>query len=516
MRGRSALPLAGFIVVLLGLVIWAMIRSPTPPPAPPPPPAAKNSEIVQITEPVMYCVDRTLALPRGRVQVLVDSSGSMRGVRGPVINYVRWLEHGISRLRDSAIGIDEFQIASFDKGRGFVITPSPTHFAATYQPQSETTIHEAIRQSKDWDLTFIITDGVAAAGAGSGDCAAGVDAACVARALRDAVYVERTSSVAPQPAGIWIVPLWTRHAGVFFSERPVTVAEFDRDASLETIHEELEQDVSIAQPRSDRDGNLMFDYTGPRALMLIVIAHSADLGRSAVVALKERMAENNITGVASTRSNEAALGAFGAVELYPGFLPKVEWTSLTEDPEVVPKGTMDVDFIERSRIAVTCQTNTPNEASYILTSKWKRPGMRCAAIHQLPAFELAFLVAGEQKGDHVGSFIRNVQRTSSVEGDEFKFTLVCGQQEDRPCSSNPLRVQRVAQPRYDATGDAGADGTGQRQPIVATLSTNDLTKQPHRLYGFESLLSYFFDEVGKDQRQMVMADLEVCHGAGTK
>jgi hypothetical protein len=513
MRGRSGLVAAAVAAVVILIIVMAIIPSNKPHTTRTA--QALKTEITQITEPVTYCVEKPVDIPHGRIQVLIDASGSMKGVRGPVINYVRWLDHGISRLRDSTIAIDDFRIAGFERGHGFVVAPNITEFAKTYQPQAATTLHEAIRASKEWDLTFIITDGVAAAGAGSGDCAAGVDAACVARALRDAVYVERTSAVAPQPPGIWIIPLWTRHAGVFFSERPVSVTEFDREASLESIHQELEQDVSITQPRSDREGNLMFDYTGPRSLMMIVIAHSADLGRAAIVALRERMVENNVTAVDSTRSNQAALGAFPALELYPGYLPRVEWISLAENDNVVPKGTMDVDFIDHKRIALACQTQSINEASYILTSKWKRPGTRCAAIQQLPAFELGFLGGGKQEESDLGSFIADLGRERKADGDQFTLTLVCGQQPERSCASNPVRAQWVARARYDQTGN-GSSEAGTQQTIVGALSTTDLTKQPHRLYGFESLISYFFDEVAKDQRQIVMADLEVCHRTDAK
>lgn len=506
MRGRSGLVIALAVVAVILLIVMSLCRGPktqTGRTA-----TALPTEIAQLSEPVTYCAEKTVDLRRGRIQVLVDASGSMRGVRGPVINYVRWLEHAISRLRDSAMGIDAVRIAGFERAHGIVDAPSLAGFAKTYQPQSETTLHDAIRASREWDLTFILTDGVAAAGSGSGDCAAGVDAACVARALRDAVYVERTSSAEPEP-GVWIIPLWTRHTGIFFSERPVSVTDFDRVGSLESIHQELEQDVSITQPKSDSAGNLMFDYNGPRALMLLVIAHSADLGRAAVVALRERMAENNVTPVTSLRSNTATLGAFPALELYPGYLPRAEWTALAEDENVVPKGTMDVDFLDRKRIAVTCQAQSINEAGYILTSKSKRAGSRCVSIHQLPAFELGFLVGGDQKNEELGAFVADVKRERKEDGDQFKMTLVCGQRPARPCSSDPVRAQWVARPRYDQTAQGMKNGT--QQTIVAALSTTDLTKHPHRLYGFEPLLSYFFDEVAKDQRQIVMADLEVCH-----
>jgi len=507
MRGRSGLVMAIVAVAAIALIVMMLV--PRKPPIPLPAPHSLTTDVTQITEPVMVCFDKAVDVPRGKVQVLVDASGSMKGVRGPVVNYVRWLEQGISRLRDSALGIDQFRIAGFDKSRGQTVYPSVNDFIKSFEARGETTLHEAIRASKDWDLTFIITDGVAAAGAGSGDCASGIDAACVARALREAVSVEKTSTAVPPTPGVWIIPLWTRHAGVFYTERAVTVADFDRNASLESIHQELEQDVSITQPRSDHEGDLVFEYTGPRALMLIIISHSAELGRAAVIALQERMTENNVTAVESMRSSTAMLGAFPPLELYPGYLPRMEWASLAEDDNVIPKGTMDVDFVDRRRISVGCQAKSINEAGYLLTSKWKRAGSRCTPIYQLPMFEFGFLGNGGEKEEAISSFIRDFRRQRKADGDEFKLALTCGQQQERPCSSNPVRAQWVARPRYDQTGREG--DSSAKPNIVSLLTTTDLTKQPHRIYGFAPLLSYFFDEVAKDQRQIVLADIEVCH-----
>lgn len=469
-----------------------------------------QSSILTLSEPVSYCPPVLQNVPPARVQVLLDSSGSMLGVRSTVIGTLRWLDQSISRLRDSSILIEELRLAQFDQRRGIVVSPSFPALAGSYAPSGRTTLHQAVHASGDYDLTFIISDGVAAAGLSSGDCAAGVDAACVARALRDAVHVPQTTAIAPQP-GIWILPLWGRHGGVFYTEKSVATADFDGTASLEKIHDELGQNVSISNPRSDSEGNLVFDYSGPRGLLLIVIARSDDLGRRAVAALRERMAENDVAAVTSIREATGPLSAFPPIELYPGYLPRIEWTGLS-DPGTTPmSGTLDVDFTNGRRIAVECAAGRRNVGEFVLDARRVRGASRCVDIYQLPAFEFAFVGRNPRDQDAVASFVADARRQAEGDRERFALTLQCGEGEQRPCESDPLTVAWMAQSRYDRSREAGRQGSGG-DAIIDALSTTDLVTQPHRIYGLESLVSIFFDEVRGDQRRIPLADLELCHG----
>jgi len=469
-----------------------------------------EAEILTLSDPVPYCPPPLSEVPHGRVQVLVDSSGSMAGVRGPVVSYLRWLEQSISRLRDSAVIIDELRIARFDRTNGIRASASVAAFAKDYSPAAATTLHEAIRASKDYDLTFIITDGVAAAGSGSGDCAAGVDAACVARALRDAVHAEQTSLVAPQP-GVWIVPLWTHHTGIYYTEKPTAVADFDRTSSLQSVHDEIGQDISIANPRPDSYGNLIYDYNGPRGILLIVIAHSDDLGRRAISALHERMGENNVAAIEKVKDATTSLCAWPAIELYPGYLPPIEWVDLKESDEKPAKGTIDVEFTGQRRIALDCPRGRDNATEFILASRNVRASSRCVSIHQLPAFEFGFIAQNPRDQNVLASLLSGYERKASKDGDHFVLRLRCGKGEERPCSTDPIRARWTAQSRYDRSGQSDPSRRSDAYALIAAISTTDPVAQPHRIYGLDSLLSIFFDEVRQDRKKVPLADIEFCH-----
>lgn len=438
----------------------------------------------------------------------------MKGVRTPVLAYARWIEQAISRLRGSALEVDGMRIAQFDRSRHFVESASFRAFAKDYAPLSDTTLHEAVAASKDAELTFILTDGVDAAGAGSGDCAAGVDAACVARALKAAIHLEQTTLAEPNP-GIWLLPLWTKHNGPLYTEKPLTVEQFKQSDSLKRLQAELDENISISNPRQDRAGDLYFDYAGPRGLLLIIIAHSADVGRSAIAALHERMADNGVEAVETPQKHTSALAALPAVEIYPGYVPRTEWTGLIESDDHPPHGTIDVTFVERRRIELDCPREALNESEFILSSR-SSSSPRCVEIYQLPAFEFAFVARKRNDQEALSSFLGGYDRTPGLTEEKFRLHLLCGKQTERPCGTNPVAAQWVAQSHYESSGqaEAGRSGAGG---VLDSISTSDLSLQPHRIYGIRSLLTVFYDEVRGDRRQIVLADLDFCHrSAGAK
>ncbi|HKR64441.1 MAG TPA: hypothetical protein VJZ00_11980 [Thermoanaerobaculia bacterium] len=494
------------VVVLIVLILLVSYLVGTQTPVVPPPPDAPKAGVITLTEPVPYCPAPTTDAMPARVQVLLDSSGSMMGVRPSVLGILRWLDQSVSRIRNSATNITELRLAQFDARRGILASPNFSALAADYQPSGRTTLHEAVAASRDYELTFIVTDGVAAAGSGSGSCAAGVDAACVARALRDAVHVEQTSTVAPQP-GIWLVPLWVRHSGIFYTEKPVAVADFDNASSLQQVFGEVSQHVSISNARTDLEGDLVFDYTGPRGILLIVIAHSDDLGRRVIAALHERMQENGIAPIAAIREANTPLAAFPAMELYPGYVPPLEWTRFSESDQEI-SGTLDALMSGRT-IAVECGPGV-NEGDFTLEAR-RRAGPRCVDILQVPAFEFDFVAAAPADQPAVTSFISAWRHEMTSEKEMFHLTLQCGGGAERPCSSNPLAATWTAHSRYDRSHEANEKASGA-DALIHSIATTDPVTQPHRIFGLDSLVTIFFDEVQQDRRRIPLAGLELCHG----
>lgn len=509
MKSSGLLIVAALLVIVLIAVVPTLCHRSEE--KPPPPPPVSEDNVITLAEPVPYCPPPQQTMPHGRVQVLVDSSGSMAGMRGSVPGTLRWIEQAVSRMRDSAVVLDELRLAQFDQTKGILESATFPGLAAEYAPSGRTTLHVAIQSTRDYDLTFILTDGVAAAGRSSGDCASGVDAACVARALRDAVHVEQTTAVAPLP-GIWLIPVWGRHSGTFYTEKPTATADFDGTVSLQKLHDELGQNVSISNARSDSEANLVFDYTGPRGILLIVIARSDDLGRRAVAALRERMAENGVEAVSTIRDATRPLSAFPPIELYPGFLPRIEWLELGELGQKPMSGTLDVEFANRRRIAVECAAGRRNVGEFFLDARRLRGGTRCVDVYQLPAFEFDFVGRDARDEAAISSFIAGSQREASGDRERFILTLQCGEGEQRPCGSDPLSATWLAQSRYDRSRGPAAEPRPGADAIIDAIATTDSVTQPHRIYGLDSLVTIFFEEVRDDHRRVPLADLDFCHG----
>src|SRR4051794_17405912 len=85
-RGTLPLVLGGLGALLL--IALALCPAPTPPPAPPK--STQVSQVVVFPRALRYCLPLRQLDGETRVQVLVDGSGSMAGIRGPVLRYVRW------------------------------------------------------------------------------------------------------------------------------------------------------------------------------------------------------------------------------------------------------------------------------------------------------------------------------------------------------------------------------------------------------------------------------------------
>ncbi|HWW75262.1 MAG TPA: hypothetical protein VNZ44_07700, partial [Pyrinomonadaceae bacterium] len=219
------------LTCLLLLMLLAPGCYRTPPPDGPPEIGQGEQAPAFMERPVKFCWQPPPAPWSGGVQVLLDSSGSMVGFRRAVPQVVNWLQHGVSQLQTSTLNVSNSRLCQFSEGLGAqgggfgnctdVARPLPR-----FEPAGNTNLHAAIASAKDFGLSFILTDGVAATGGGrAGDCASGVDAACVARSLRGVV-----STPGSQPErvnwGVWVLPLAANYEGKFFTEEAVAPASF--------------------------------------------------------------------------------------------------------------------------------------------------------------------------------------------------------------------------------------------------------------------------------------------------
>lgn len=481
-------------------------------------------------EAVPYCRERSGTPRPARVQLLVDASGSMNGFTASMPTLMAWVEHSISGLRGSSLELVSLETCQFNQREG-VFGCRSAMALPDYKPSSDTNLDQAIRRARDVDLTFIITDGVAATGVGGGaDCASGVDAACVARALRESVLPgdgkgdgseEGFSGGGGTDPGIWVLPLVATFDGTFYTEEHISLHEFDPQKTMEEIQAQLEKETVVREPRQGNDGALHFYYRGPKALLLIVIARDHELGRDAVWSFWNQAPLREVKLLARLRDYSTGVGSLPAIEVYPGFLNRLRFTSL--DPTDEPKehsGTLDATFQlgeGRSRLRLDCPPNGSGEGVFLLQGEQRdRPQSgTCVSIQQLPAYSLR-LEASREKADKadLDTIIRGYHRHEGTK-EVLRLDLACGAGGPRrSCGSNPVSVQWNAWRDYGRTAEgiaAGESGAAALSSILAT-STTKPSREPHRVFGLAATLQSFYELVEQDARRLTLAELEVCNG----
>jgi hypothetical protein len=473
-----------------------------------------------MNKPVTFCWERPLNLRRGSAQILVDSSGSMTGFSETTPQIVTWMQHAISQVQQSSMAVENSRLCQFNQRIGIADCTPAGRQLAQFKAFGNTNLHDAIRSAKDYGLTFILTDGVAATGGlGGGDCANGVDAACVARALKEVVH-NRTTTGEALDAGIWVMPLLANYNGPFYTEEQIATTDFRPEETINQIRADIEGEAVIQNPRTDSNGRLEFNYRGPRALLLIVIARWSDVGRNATQALWERSEYMSVRRIEGMKGFSSGIATFLPIELYPGFLNQVAWKNLQEpqDPSET-KGTMDAVLkveTKNAAIGLTCPQKDTGEAVYRLSGVTTEVGRvsGCVPIRMLSAFDFRFRTAQEKDQDALSQFLTSYQR-SGDSYTELRLNLACTMSSPRPCDTNPITAQWTAFVNYMGAADGLASGDESQlvHQQVKNISTVSPSLEPHRIYAFSTTLENFYREVGKEQRGIVLANLNICHGS---
>lgn len=518
---RELLRRTAILALLACLTLSVSCRGCPPRPAPggaaPCADSPAESAPVFIGRPVNYCVNRPIELRRGNVQMLVDSSGSMVGFQKAVPKLVKWAHHGFSLLNTSALNIQGTRVCQFSQSLpgGVANCVSDQSFPA-YQPSGNTNIHEAIRAAKNSDLTLILTDGIAASGkAGAGDCARGVDIACVAHAMRDAMRATAADG-ATGDWGLWFMPLIAEYDGPFYTEEPMP-AGFQERKVVEQIHADLGAQVEVTNPRSGAGGDLIYQYRGPRALLMIVIARWADVGRAALQSLWDRAESLGLKRIDQMKEFSSGMACVQPAEVYPGFLNVVQWEKLVEpDKPGERSGTIDVSFVaqdNKAAIQVRCPQNSSGAGVFTLDSRANDAGRvaGCLPINMLPGIAFQISSASSDDASALRQILKAVDRRSD-QPEQLRLCLACDMKYPRYCDT-PAQAQWVAvmNYKYAAEGLATEKVDNSDYQQIRGFSTTQPSLEPHRIYAFSSTLSAFYQDMGADQRRVALSQLDFCH-----
>lgn len=441
---------------------------------------------------VRFCRQPPPQPERTSVQVLIDNSGSMSGFSAAIPPLYLWLRQGVSALVDSYVELSQFRACFFNTSFGIGECSGATEPLERPASGANTNLHQAITSAHDYGLTFIVTDGVAYTGAGTGDCGGGVDAACVARSLLEVLagYSLRSPEMR---GGLWLIPLASEFRGPFYSELPGRPSDFPRTATIAAVQQEVGRRVEIGRPRADRSGNLMYDYRGPKMWLLLIIAHDANLGRAAVQALWEQRATAQIQQIDSIAQHRNGVSAFQPIEVLPGYVPTLPWQ--LEPRETIRDtvrrrdrcGTIELEVATGS-LRLRCQ---PGERAELL-SRLKLGAVEqvsgCVDILQLAPTEFR-LTGGEQ-------YVETFALAWSSRVLDLHFVCQTGQRQQG--SQRRLRLQAISQPRHVA--DCLANPSTCQASIAArvgSMSAMDPAAQPQRVFGLTQTLQRLLADVGQ-------------------
>lgn len=475
----------------------------------------RNLPTVGLNNPVMvggevtYCVAPGELQPVLRTQLLIDSSGSMIGFRSAIPQLDSWVRQAVSHANGRIFRLSSQRSCYFSAGRG-VFGCSSTGSLAPFNPRGDTNLHEAIRASREADVTVILTDGVSASGTrGSGDCAGGVDAACVARALQAAI---QTQPGEPQETdrGVWIVPLAGIYDGTFYTE------EFDvkPDLALQHIQDETATVATIGGAVVGTDKKVNFPYKGPRALMLVVIGRPLASGRGFVQALMERAPYAQVQALSPQTGNhplknfQRGLAMLPPVEVFPGYAAPVQWVGRPEIP--APKGvrqtcgTIDFAWNAPATLRMDCAASGPNEAIFNLRAQSSRGPAGCMKMQVLPDLRI------ERQTTAGATPVRGASWTGL---EALQLRLACNRDSSFACNSNPYRIAWVGVPDFRAAANCLASPTcsGATASFLRSLSTDTASAFPHRIYGLRETIERFLSTVPSGLRTPI-AELRICLG----
>jgi hypothetical protein len=452
----------------------------------------------------------------------------MVGAQKLIPQLTNWMQHSLSLLRRSSLEVREGRVCQFstrfEKGATSFpgqCSPSLTQPLQGFQAGGDTNLHRAIESAAQYDLTLILTDGVAATGSGgAGDCASGVDAGCVARNLRRVVTSRSPSRKEAEDWGFWLVPVVVPYDGKFFSEQKLAAATFDPKVAVDHVRSDTGQMVTIGEPYQLKDGELAFEsYQGPRAMLLIVLARSTTLGRGLVQALWERTDFLDIRQLRSLKDYSGSLSAFPPMELFPGLAETLEWHSLAASTSDAPVGTIDATLAEagrdggRRKIRVSCPPQGRGEGYFSLQGQPRRTTKvsGCVQIQVLPAIKFGLEPESESDREALSALVPSYQLTHPHDLSSLNLKLSCGPAAVRTCE-NSITVDWRASMHYETTADCLADPQCEdRAPkFIRDLSTLKPQEYPDKIYGIAETLQEFFRLASHDVKSQSMGQLDVC------
>jgi hypothetical protein len=437
---------------------------------------------------VRWCPPSEPLGTHGNAAVLVDDSASMQGFgKAAIERFAFWMDQSLSQVRQRGAQWVETRGCFFSTARSLSACKTAQLAPQSFQGTRDTSLQEAIEYGSRFQLAVLLTDGSSAAGQDTGECASSVDAACIARALAATLEPHPGESKAISP-GIWIVPLVANYDGRFYTEQPIAPDAFDAQTATANSTAESTVQTAIAHPVRGYHNLLEYKYTGPRGLFILILSRDVRLGRAMAGAMMSRRSFSQIGSAASWLDFTGGVAAMPPIEVFPGIVPQIEWTSASGAERACR--TVDITFQPAGKLAIACP-NDVDRTVLTLRARTTDTGSECVVIRNLPVMTVK---------------ARTTMPPASVE--DFRWS---GSLTD---PSSPLAVQIQLQCRnpwhfpsawlawtsardYAASAArvAGSRPVSTAEQEVFSLSASEVAYRPNRIFQLRELLEKLYRNV---------------------
>lgn len=435
-----------------------------------------------------FCAPASLQVVKGTAQVLFDDSGSMRGYKSALPPLALWSEQALSQVRQYGMEWTSTRGCYFSASRTLAGCTTPSLTPSRFRGAAATTLNVAIDSAAQYDLTVLFTDGASASGGGSADCAAGVDAACVARAMAR-VLVPRPGEPQGTAGGIWIVPLVALYDGPLYTEQPLDSSQLDPDAIAKRVAAETSANALVRDVKRDSRGLVFYTYNGPRAFFALVLARDVTVGRAFLAALKARMRFSQIQALASVKTYQSGIAAMRPIEVFPGAAAPA---SLAQSRVLEPVClTLDARFRAPYQLQVSC-ANPADEAVVRLETRAEPASPDCVEVLQLPRLSAELKSAGNLNA--IRDYAWSGSLTDPARPLSLHIHLLCSKNWSLP--RGECQTAANWELRRDFAGTASALFTGKPGSpalgVVHSLTAPEVALAPHRVFQLQETLEKFY------------------------
>ncbi|MGQ9916100.1 MAG: hypothetical protein ACUVS7_01655 [Bryobacteraceae bacterium] len=461
-------------------------------------------------EAVRSCAPQRLGIREPSYQLLVDDSGSMRGLSRQLPSVAAWIEQALSHMRRFEMSWSRLRACGFSSTKPLERCSAAQLTPASFTGSGDTTLDTAIESARDFDLTLIVTDGAGASGTPTRACASGVDAACVGRALAQSLQ-PGAGEPAGLRGGLWVIPLMAPHSGPLYTEQRAKLSEIDLSRIRTAVAEETGATTVVGDLRLDTHGRLYYRYSGPRVFFLFVIARRTDLGRAFLAALQARMEYAQVSQIGRLTDYRGSLAALPAVEVFPGVMQGLRWTRLQVlQPACI---TFEARLRPDGKVAIGCSNRT-DEAVVALTAFSPPESLDCARLLNLPLFQV------ELRPDaRLGSVREASWRGSALapaDPLQLRLRLMCSREWQSQLSRGYVTAAKIISRRNIAATVEALIATRPGNPAVQllrSLSSSSVIYAPHRALQLTETLERFYRSLEPSAAaptEVVLGQVDLC------